>query len=91
MNTYHLDKKTNEIVFKNKLRKCRNGIKVFFYRGKIDERTMDTYPVAYADAPNDNRISWIEGMEILGLAIKIPIFFGLFGYRWEMLEEKKYE
>lgn len=97
---YYHDKEKNTIIFNQKLKKCKNGIKIFFYRNpfyfyqyslnenKSIKRKMSDLPIAITDAPNGNEISWLEGFEINRIEVRKPIFWGIFGSRWELLEEK---
>ena len=65
--------------------KIRNGLKVLFYR-QVDEREMTDYPVAYTDLPKSGVVDWIDGVHILQVLIRKPRWYGLLGFKWEVVE-----
>lgn len=90
MRTYSYNKEKNVINIPKCWRKINNGIKVWFYRTPGIERSSSDYPVCYADRPKNGELNWIDSnFEILDVAIRVPIFFGLFGYKWILLEKNK--
>lgn len=78
----------NQIIFDRKPRKSEGGIKVYFYR-EVDESLPSDYPIAISDTPKGKTMDWVEGMKILRIEYRKPIFFGLFGYKYEIVEEIK--
>lgn len=87
--TYFLDKEKKLLIFNPPLKKCKNGIRVYFTRC-LDEKVAADCPIAHTDAPNANFVTWdFDNFNIIEVMVKRRVLFGIFGYRWELLEEKK--
>lgn len=72
--TWKLENK--EIVFSKPLKKRKDGIKVWFYRNpKIEIKSAD-YPVCFTDSKRRKNYAWLDGFEILDVAIKKRRWWG---------------
>ena len=89
MGTYYHDKEKKIIVINPPMRKYKNGIKVYFYRGETHSEEPADYPVCYADTPKGKYVNWDFDFVILGVNVKRPKLFGFLGSYWEALEESK--
>lgn len=83
---YYHDKQNKKIIFSKPLKKCRDGVKVYFFRN-VDETKTHDYPVATANTERGQKeLSWFDNYEITGVLIKQKRFLGIFGSKWKVIE-----